>query len=118
MVLDGRPVSIVGVLPANFQYPNSRDVQVWVNPVNIVPEVFSAGADWERKLSTNHETHYLNLIARLKPGVTVQQAEADVNGIFATLHKCTHILIYCTELASQLPGNGCFFLQYPVGRQR
>jgi putative ABC transport system permease protein len=25
MVLDGRPVSIVGVLPANFQYPNSRD---------------------------------------------------------------------------------------------
>jgi predicted permease len=49
--------------------------------------VFSASADWERKLSTNHETHYLNLIARLKPGVTVQQAEADVNGIFATLHQ-------------------------------
>ena len=87
MVLDGRPVSIVGVLPANFQYPNSRDVEVWVNPVNTVPEVFSAGADWERELSTNHETHYLNLIARLKPGVTVQQAEADVNGIFATLHQ-------------------------------
>ena len=87
MVLDGRPVSIVGVLPANFQYPNSRDVQIWVNPVNTVPEVFSASADWERKLSTNHETHYLNLIARLKQGVTVQQAEADVNGIFATLHQ-------------------------------
>jgi predicted permease len=87
VVLDGRPVSIVGVLPANFQYANQRDVQIWVNPVNTVPEVFSASADWERKLSTNHETHYLNLIARLKPGVTVQQAEADVNGIFTTLHQ-------------------------------
>jgi putative ABC transport system permease protein len=87
MVLDGRPVAIVGVLPANFQYPNSRDVEVWVNPVNTVPEVFSASADWERKLSTNHETHYLNLIGRLKPGVTAQQAESDVNGIFATLHQ-------------------------------
>lgn len=87
MVLDGRPVSIVGVLPANFQYPNSRDVQIWVNPVNIVPEVFSTTADWERKLSTNHETHYLNLVARLKPGVTVEQAEADINGIFRTLHQ-------------------------------
>ena len=87
MVLDGRPVSIVGVLPANFQYPSSRDLQIWVNPVNIVPEVFSTTPDWERKLSTNHETHYLNLVARLKPGVTVQQAEADLNGIFATLHQ-------------------------------
>ena len=87
IVLDGLPVSIVGVLPANLQYANQRDVQIWVNPVNTVPEVFSASPDWERKLSTNHETHYLNLIARLKLGVTVQQAEADVNGIFATLHQ-------------------------------
>src|SRR5262249_40874776 len=87
IVLDGRPVSIVGVLPANFQYVYQRDVQIWVNPVNVVPEVFSASADWERKLSTNHETHYLNLVARLKPGVTVQQAEADVNSIFTTLHQ-------------------------------
>lgn len=87
VVLDGRPVSIVGVLPANFQYAYQKDVQIWVNPVNTVPEVFSASADWERKLGTNHETHYLNLIARLKPGVTVQQAEAEVNGIFATLHQ-------------------------------
>ena len=87
IVLDGRPVSIVGVLPANFQYAYQRDVQIWANPVNIVPEVFSTSADWERKLSTDHGTHYLNLIARLKPGVTVQQAEADMNGIFATLHK-------------------------------
>jgi predicted permease len=87
IVLDGRPVSIVGVLPANFRYPSRQDVGIWVNPVNIVPEVFSASADWERKLSTNHETHYLNLVGRLKPGVTLEQAGAELDGIFATLHQ-------------------------------
>jgi putative ABC transport system permease protein len=85
IVLDGRPVSIIGVLPANFRYGN--DVEIWVNPVNTVPEVFGTSADWERKLSTNHETHYLNVIGRLKPNVTLQQAEADINGIFARLHQ-------------------------------
>jgi len=87
MVLDGRPVSIVGVLPASFQYADLSDVEIWVNPVNTVPEVFNASADWERELRTNHQTHYLNLIGRLKPGVTVAQAEGDINGIFETLHQ-------------------------------
>jgi predicted permease len=87
ILLDGQPVPIVGVLPANFQYANQRDVEIWVNPVNRVPEVFGTSAEWERKLSTNHETHYLNLIGRLKPGVNAHQAEADVNGIFETLHQ-------------------------------
>lgn len=85
MVLDSQPVSIIGVLPASFRY--GRDVKIWVNPVNIVPEVFSTSADWERKLSTNRETHYLNVIGRLKPGASVEQAQVDVNGIFDRFHQ-------------------------------
>src|SRR5262249_8394641 len=38
--LDNQPVQIVGVLPASFRYGN--DIQLWVNPVNTVPEIFSA----------------------------------------------------------------------------
>lgn len=85
IVLDSQPVSIIGVLPASFRY--GRDVKIWVNPVNIVPEVFSTSADWERKLSTNRETHYLNVIGRLKPGASVEQAQVDVNGIFDRFHQ-------------------------------
>ena len=43
IILDSQPVKIVGVLSANFHY--GSDIQLWVNPVNIVPEVFSASAD-------------------------------------------------------------------------
>ena len=85
ITLDNQPVQIVGVLPANFRYGN--DVQLWVNPVNIVPEVFSAVADWERKLSTNRETHYLNIIGRLRPGVPLAQAQADISAIMDHLHQ-------------------------------
>lgn len=85
MVLDGKPVSIIGVLPASFRYGN--DTQIFVNPVNVVPEVFSTSPEWERNLRTNHQTHYLNVIGRLKPSVTVQQAQGDINSIFDRLHQ-------------------------------
>jgi putative ABC transport system permease protein len=78
-------VQIVGVLPASFRYGN--DLQLWVNPVNIVPEVFSTFADWERKISTDRETHYLNIIGRLKPGVPLSQAQADISGIVDRIHQ-------------------------------
>src|SRR5215831_1307584 len=77
--LDNQPVQIVGVLHASFRYGN--DIQLWVNPVNTVPEIFSAFADWERKLSTDRENHYLNIVGRLKPGVPLSQAQADISGI-------------------------------------
>jgi putative ABC transport system permease protein len=83
--LDNQSVQIVGVLPASFRYGN--DLQLWVNPVNIVPEVFSTFADWERKISTDRETHYLNIIGRLKPGVPLSQAQADISGIMDRIHQ-------------------------------
>jgi putative ABC transport system permease protein len=85
IVLDSRPVKIVGVLSANFRY--GRDIQVWVNPVNIVPEVFNATADWERKLSTDREVHYLNIIGRMKPDVLLPQAQADISSIMDRIHQ-------------------------------
>jgi putative ABC transport system permease protein len=85
IILDGQPVAVIGVLPASFRYGD--DIQIWVNPVNIVPEVFSALADWERKLSTNRETHYLNVVGRLKPGVSLQQAQADITSIMDHIHQ-------------------------------
>jgi len=85
ITLDNQSVQIIGVLPASFRYGN--DIQLWVNPVNIVPEIFSAFADWERKLSTDRENHYLNIIGRLKPGVPLSQAQADISGIMDRIRQ-------------------------------
>jgi len=84
--LDNQPVEIIGILPANFRY-GGTDVQLWVNPVNVVPEVFSTFPDWERNIRTNRETHYLSIVGRLKPGVALAQAQSDINTIVARLHQ-------------------------------
>ncbi len=86
LTLDNQPVQIIGVLPANFRY-GGTDVQLWVNPVNVVPEVFSTFPEWERNIRTNREAHYLSIVGRLKPGVALAQAQRDINTIVARLHQ-------------------------------
>src|SRR6267143_1717973 len=86
LTLDNQPVQIIGVLPASFRY-GGTDVQLWVNPVNVVPEVFSTFPDWERNIRTNREAHYLSIVGRLKPGVALAQAQSDINTIVARLHQ-------------------------------
>ena len=86
LTLDNQPVQIIGVLPANFRY-GGTDVLLWVNPVNVVPEVFSTFPDWERNIRNNRETHYLSIVGRLTPGVALSQAQSDINTIVARLHQ-------------------------------
>lgn len=68
VMLDAQPYTVIGVMPAWFDYP--RDREVWV------PDFFS-----EEVLSTQRGAHYLSVIGRLKPGVTIEQASAQVAAI-------------------------------------
>ncbi len=80
--LDGRAWIVVGVMPAGFQHaggeyrsmPHGDTVDLWW-PVDLNPARVRRG--W----------HYLNAVARLKPGVTVEQAAQDLNRIAADLEK-------------------------------
>ena len=62
-----RPTEIIGVMPSSFTFPNAK-TKIWV-PRRIDPKDPYPGG-------FNHEG-----IARLKPGVTIQEAERD----FATV---------------------------------
>jgi hypothetical protein len=79
-------VQIIGILPANLRY-GGANIQIWINPVNVVPEVFSTFPDWERNIRTNREAHYLDIVGRLKHGVALAQAQSDINTIVARLHQ-------------------------------
>jgi len=73
--LDAKPYTIVGVLPASFAYPDTR-TQVWVPYASIFTQ-----AQIER-----HDTHGSYVIARLKPGGTLQGAIAPVSALQYRYH--------------------------------
>ena len=73
IVLNAQNCAVVGVMPANFNFP-SRDVDVW-QPLPISPA------------STNIGNHYLNLIADLKSQLTLQQATAEMTAAFARIER-------------------------------
>jgi putative ABC transport system permease protein len=66
--LNGEKHTVVGVMPASFQFLDS-EVRMWV-PLALDQEDMA-----------NRGGHYLNVAARLKPGVVVTQAQADMNAI-------------------------------------
>jgi predicted permease len=68
--LDGEEVTVLGVMPASADYP-----LMWGRVDAWKPLAFSAG---QRKDRGNH---WLNAIARLKHGVGLAQAQAELNTI-------------------------------------
>jgi putative ABC transport system permease protein len=69
VVLDGKPVTVVGVMPPGFLSPDSADTGVWM-PDAIVPVAANP-----RLVSL------VSVIGRLKPGVTLEQARANLEWI-------------------------------------
>ena len=66
--ISGRPFTIVGVMPADFNFIDP-DVRLWI------PLAFTA----EQK--TVHHSNNWYHIGRLNPGATLQQAQAQVNAL-------------------------------------
>jgi predicted permease len=73
ILLNGHRFTVVGVLPRSFGFPSS-DVDVW-QPLPIATA------------SANLGNHYLDLIGELKPGVALQQAEAEMAAILAHIER-------------------------------
>ncbi|HJS99373.1 MAG TPA: ABC transporter permease [Terriglobales bacterium] len=79
--LDGQPYTVIGVMPASFQFPfstlpYSEQAELWV-PVAFTREEI---ADRVREFGTF-------TVGRLKPGVSLQQAQEDVTRVAAEFQK-------------------------------
>ncbi len=72
LILNGESFTVVGVMPRGFFFP-VRESELWI-PWAMEPGQASSRGD-----------HYLRLVARLKPGITAEQAEADVQSLAARL---------------------------------
>jgi putative ABC transport system permease protein len=75
LTLDGESYRVIGVMRNGFQFP--RGVQLWL------PSEFD-----ERSLSPRARgAHYLTVIARLKPGASIDQAQAEMVSISKRLEQ-------------------------------
>src|SRR2546425_1274514 len=70
--LNDEPYSVVGVMPRGFRFPDAEDL-LWV-PLGLTPQQLA-----------NHGSHFLRVLGRLKPGVTLAQAQVDLDAIAARL---------------------------------
>jgi predicted permease len=79
--LSGEAYTIAGVMPAAFRFPvNTPQNSFWTTLAvdnNGTPKAQTA----------NRGDHEMNVIGRLKPGMTLAQADADMNAIAARLAK-------------------------------
>jgi putative ABC transport system permease protein len=69
--LDANSVSIIGVLPREFEFAPRGNAEIWV-PLHI-----------EKDLVTRRSLRWMPVIGRLAPGMTQQQAQAELNSISA-----------------------------------
>ncbi|MGH9627770.1 MAG: ADOP family duplicated permease, partial [Bryobacteraceae bacterium] len=72
VILEGRPHTVIGIMPASFEFLQ-RDVEVWaIFPLNP---------------PARRGPHLLRGLARLKPGVTVQQAATEMEMIARNVQR-------------------------------
>ena len=72
--LDGKPSVVVGVMPSSFAFPD-RDVDAWVS--------LPLTDEWLGDRNDND----LDVVARLRPGVTLDRARADMRLVVARLKQ-------------------------------
>jgi predicted permease len=82
ITLNSTSYAVIGVMPAGFQYPVQNDpVELWTTFANsLTPTDGSSIAD-------QRGAHFINVVARLKPGVPLEQARAELETIAARLSE-------------------------------
>jgi putative ABC transport system permease protein len=74
ITLDGQKHVVIGVLPSGFQFM-SKETSLWV-PIAFSPQELA-----------NRGGHYLTVVARMKPGVALQEAHADIAAIMQRINR-------------------------------
>jgi predicted permease len=74
--LDAKPYTVVGVLPRSFSFPEAR-VQLWVPYQSITPPQYLH----------HHAFHQTRVVARMKDGVSLADAIAQVSAVQYRLSK-------------------------------
>jgi len=83
LTLDRQPYTIIGVMPQGFQFP------IVTEPLDVYVTIAdeASSTDGSKPNTEQRGAHMLSGIARLKPGVAIEQARTDLGTIGASLRK-------------------------------
>ena len=73
--LNGEPHAIIGIMPQDFQGATITAIDLWT-PMAFPDDEIS---------NDNRGAHYINVVGRLGPGVTLEQAQSEMNVIAVRL---------------------------------
>src|SRR5438105_1664637 len=80
ITLDGKSYTVVGVMPHGFEFPiQNEPLDLWTT--------IADDASGATPITNQRGAHFLHVIARLKPGVSEAQAQAEVDMIAARLEQ-------------------------------
>jgi predicted permease len=77
LALNGNSVEIVGVLPPDFSL--NKEVMPTVNKISSAQILLSLPMGWGKRTVRTNEDY--NILGRLRPGMTLDQAQADIDRI-------------------------------------
>ncbi len=83
LTLDRQTFTVVGVMPAGFQYP----IQAEPNDIYITTAIDAVPAGGRPALTEQRDNGLLRSVGRLRPGVSLEQASADMHAQAALLEK-------------------------------
>ncbi len=79
--IDGVPMTLVGVMPPGFFGERvERDFADFWMPLSLRPELPPTVMPQAKTLLTNPNGYWLDMMGRLKPGVSMAQAKAEIDG--------------------------------------
>ena len=82
--IDRETFTVEGVMPPEFAFP--PEAELWVTPRAGFP-VPEHPLQPDNNPAESRGIHYLDQVARLKPGVTLEQARADLNVVMQQIAK-------------------------------
>ena len=85
VTLDSQQYQVIGVMPPRFTYPIrfTNPPELWI-PMSILRDKQKDGSP---PMTESRDTNFFGCVARLKPGVSIQQAQANINAITAMWHQ-------------------------------
>jgi predicted permease len=106
----GELKTVVGVLPSTFTFPTLNEMPTSAQPGEVAQyEIFQPLVPQDEELTADDSDFSFLVVARLKPGVTAQQAGSELDGMqksySANNHLAIHLGAFVEPLSQEVTGN-------------